>query len=102
MSDERHACLAALTAHAVGPDAGLGFADVGFVEEYHAQAALAYSASDREGKRTFEQAAMEEEALAVFLALQSQLALQSLGIYADTHAAELDAPAQGGIPASHH
>ena len=31
MSDERHACLAALTTHAVGPDAGLGFADVGFV-----------------------------------------------------------------------
>ena len=41
---------------------------------------------------------MEEEALAVFLALQGQLALQSLGIYADTHAAEFDAPAQGGIP----
>ena len=66
MSDERHACLAALTTHAVGPDAGLGFADVGFVEEYHAQAALAYSASDREGKRTFEQAAMEEEACLLY------------------------------------
>lgn len=40
------ACIFARFAHRFGPEAGLDFADVGFFEEYEAEARLADAAAD--------------------------------------------------------
>ena len=37
-------------AHFLRPDAGLDFTDVGLVEQYHTQTALAYTAANAEGE----------------------------------------------------
>ena len=39
-SDELHACLTALLAHGLRPDAGLSLTDMCLVEKYHAQTTL--------------------------------------------------------------
>ena len=44
--DEPDACLGALASHVVGPDGGLNLADVGFVEEHHAESALSDASTD--------------------------------------------------------
>jgi len=84
-SDEGDAGGATFGAHGVGPDAGLGLADVGFVEKDHAEATLTDAAADAEGQLAAEEALVEEELLAVFLALEGQLAFQSFLIDAYAH-----------------
>lgn len=51
--------LPALAAHLFGPDAGLDLANVGFVEEHHAEAALSYSTSDGEWEFAIEEFLVE-------------------------------------------
>ena len=64
-----HACCLTFFPHATWPDAALRLADVSFVQENHAQTALSNSASYAQWQAAFEQAFVEIELAAVFLAL---------------------------------
>ena len=85
VSYQRHASLGTLAAHVFGPDAGLDFADMCLVEQHHAQSALPDTASDTQRQLSVEQLTVEVELLAVFLALEGQLAQQGFLVYADAH-----------------
>ena len=53
-SNHRHTEARALVEHILRPDAGLDFAEVGLVEQHHAEAALADAAADAQGQLAVE------------------------------------------------
>ncbi len=60
-SEEFDACLGALSDLLFGPDGCLDFADVGFVEEEHAEAALADASADGVRQTAFDEHFVEGE-----------------------------------------
>ena len=62
--NEANAHATAFFTHAVGPQTGLNFANVGFVKEEHAQTRLPDTSADAERKFPVEQLCVKEEFLA--------------------------------------
>jgi hypothetical protein len=60
--------------HIVGPNAGLNFSDVRFAEVKHASTRLSDTATDTQGKTSFNQSAVEVEFQAFFLSAFLKLA----------------------------
>ena len=80
-----HAKTFALPPHVVGPDAGLDFTDVPFVEQHHAEATLSDAAADAQRQLVVQQLLVEIELFALLLMLNLQLSEQRLLIDADAH-----------------
>ena len=90
--------FAAAGDHFLGPDAALDFADVGFAQEEHAEAALADAAADGAGEFSGEQALVEGEVRLPLLTLDFQLAAQGLLVHADAHAGQFERPLEDVVP----
>jgi hypothetical protein len=75
----------ALSAHVIGPDAGLDLTDVGLMEEYHTETTLSDTTANRERQTVIEQLLVEEELFAFLLAFNLQLTQQTLLVDTDTH-----------------
>ena len=69
-----------------------------FVEEHHAETALADTATDTQGQFVIQQLLVEIELFALLLSLDLQLAQQTLLIDADTHRRQFERTAQNRIP----
>ena len=82
----------------VGPDRGLDFAYVGFLENEHAQAALAYASADGEGELAVEERFVEFQPGAFGAAGLVELASESLGVDADTHRRDFKRAFEHGVP----
>ena len=60
-SNQRYSSFLTFCLHLLGPDARLYLSDVGLLQEQHAQARLAYAATDAEGQRVVQYALVEVE-----------------------------------------
>ena len=80
-----HAKTFALPPHVVGPNAGLDFADMAFVQKHHAKTTLSNTTTNGEGQTVVEQLLVEIQLFAFLLMLKLQLSQQALFIDTDTH-----------------
>lgn len=68
-----------------GPDAGLNFSHMGFLEYEHAQSALSYTASDRQRQFVVGQSLVETQVESFGAVAGCKLGFQRVGIHPDTH-----------------
>ena len=84
-SEQFYAGFSALLDLLFGPYRGLYFADVGFMKQEHAQAALSDASADGVGQLAVEEHAMESEVGLLGTSSQLELAGEGFGADADAH-----------------
>ena len=84
-SNQVHAQCGTFLAHVIGPDAGLDFSYMAFVEQDKAKTALSNTSSDGKRQLVAQQLLMEEKVHAVHLSSKFQLAEKCLFVHADSH-----------------
>ena len=82
----------------VVPYAGLYFANVGTFHHQHAESGLTDTAADGEGQQIVQQHLVEGELAAGVRTGDGQLAVERLGIHADTHGGKLERATENVVP----
>ena len=83
--NEVHARFLSLLAHLLRPDASLNLTNVSLMKQYHAQTALADTATNAQRQLVVQELLMEVKLLSILLALQLKLTQQTLLVNTDTH-----------------